>query len=246
MCLTLCWGVLTATGWVRRLTGHHALRTGHAMLAVFTLATGFIHAAAFAFLDDPFFTVLKLIVPLADGGTVRHALGIAGFELMLAIAVTAGLSRSFKYLSWLRFHQLAYVAVGLTVVHSWIGAMANGHLAVVWIAGITVLAPTVTLAILRWLPPHRLIRIGLLDATPVGPPRQGHTLTMRVSVDNQRCRRYGICQSEAPEVFRLQEDGRLQYSRSPDPGLTEQVQAAARACPMRAIQLQGVEQGVDR
>ena len=52
MCLTLCWGVLTATGWVHRLTGRQALRGGHIVLATFTLATGLTHGLAFLLLDS--------------------------------------------------------------------------------------------------------------------------------------------------------------------------------------------------
>ena len=54
MCLTLCWGVLAATGWVRRGTGHQALRTGHVVLASFTLALGAMHMAwGSGFLTSP-------------------------------------------------------------------------------------------------------------------------------------------------------------------------------------------------
>ena len=242
MCLTLCWGVFTATGWVRRLSGHHALRGGHQMLASFTIATGVTHAAAFPFLDDIDFGLTKVLIPFADGGLARHALGIVGLELMVAIALTAGLHRTVKYLNWLRFHQLAYPAVAMTVVHAWFGAAANGNLSLLWLGGITLLAPALTLSVLRLMPPKHLVRIGLLDAPPVGPSKPGKAVVMRVSVDNQRCRRYGICQQEAPDVFQLREDGRLRYTRNPNAGQNDQAQAAARACPMRAIQLQGVDQ----
>jgi hypothetical protein len=40
---------------------------------------------------------------------------------------------------------------------------------------------------------------------------------LKVSVDNQRCHRYGFCQAEAPDVFQLREDGRLAYRRTPEP-----------------------------
>jgi sulfoxide reductase heme-binding subunit YedZ len=59
-------------------------------------------------------------------------------------------------------------------------------------------------------------------------------------VDNQRCKRYGICQAESPELFQLLADGRLHYVRDPDSGEHAGAQAAARSCPMRAIHLQEV------
>ena len=90
MCLTLCWGVLAATGWVRRFSGQDALRTGHVLLAAFTLATGTLHGLTFLFLEDDPFGVGALLLPFY--GHARHALGIA-LELLVAISVTAGLHR---------------------------------------------------------------------------------------------------------------------------------------------------------
>lgn len=253
MCLTLCWGVLTATGWIRRLTGHQAIRSGHMMLAAFTLATGLIHAVVFVLLREQSLSVAEVIVPFS--GKLRHTLGILGIEIMLAITVAVGLRRWLRYRNWLRFHQLAYVAVAMLVAHSWFGAIANGHLAVVWLGGITVLAPAVTLTVLRFLPPRLLIRAGLLVAAPAttGPQMSiiepaaaaangsANGRKVQVSVDNQRCKRYGICQAESPQLFQLMADGRLRYVRDPDTDSRAEAQAAARSCPMQAIQLQEVQ-----
>jgi sulfoxide reductase heme-binding subunit YedZ len=249
MCLTLCWGVLTATGWIKRLTGHQAIRSAHMILATFTLATGITHAIVFLLLREQGLDVFGIAVPFS--GRFRHALGILGLEIMVAITITTGMRRFIRYRNWLRFHQLAYVAVGMVVVHSWFGAIANGHLALLWLGGITVLTPAVTLTALRFLPPKLLIRAGLLAAAPattgtqlavVEPPPPGPRVgrKVQVSVDNQRCKRYGICQAESPQLFQLMEDGRLRYVRDPDTDSRAQAQAAARSCPMQAIQLQEV------
>ncbi|MBB4905006.1 ferric reductase-like transmembrane domain-containing protein [Actinophytocola algeriensis] len=249
MCLTLCWGVLTATGWIKRLTGHQAIRSAHMIFATFTLATGISHAIVFLLLREQGLDVVGIAVPFS--GTARHALGILGLELMVAITITTGMRRFIRYRNWLRFHQLAYIAVGMVVVHSWFGAIHNGHLALLWLGGITVLTPAVTLTALRFLPPKMLIRAGLLAAAPattgtqlavVEPPPPGPRVgrKVQVSVDNQRCKRYGICQAESPQLFQLMEDGRLRYVRDPDTDSRAQAQAAARSCPMQAIQLQEV------
>jgi ferredoxin/DMSO/TMAO reductase YedYZ heme-binding membrane subunit len=251
MCFTLCWGIFTATGWVRRVTGHQAIRSGHMMLAVLTLATGVTHAVVFLLLREQSLSITGISVPF--GGRVRHGLGILGLELMIAITLAVGLKRWVNYRRWLRFHQLAYAAFAMVVAHSWFGAIANGHLAVLWLGGITVLVPVVTLTVLRCLPPRWLIRAGVLGAAPatsaggtqeytIAPPAEanGYATRLRVSVDNQRCKRYGICQSESPELFRLMEDGRLRYVRDADNEELAGAIAAARSCPMRAIQLQEV------
>lgn len=62
-------------------------------------------------------------------------------------------------------------------------------------------------------------------------------LPMRVSVDNNHCELYAICQQEAPEVFDVGADGRLRYDAAPDPSQTRAVRQAARCCPMQAITL---------
>jgi sulfoxide reductase heme-binding subunit YedZ len=275
MCLTLCWGILTATGWIRRLTGLHAIRAGHMMLATFTIAAGMAHAVVFMLLREQGLSASGILIPFS--GRFRHTLGILGLELMIAIAMAVALKNVINYRRWLRFHQTAYVAVAMVVVHSWFGAIANGHLAVLWLGGVTVLAPAITLTALRLTPPSLLIKAGLLGAAPAAAPpmlseaipsnresasasrtgmrpaaRNGNRTGIRngistsngrkisVSVDNQRCRRYGICQAESPELFQLLADGRLRYVRDPETGNRAGAQAAARSCPMQAIQLQEV------
>jgi sulfoxide reductase heme-binding subunit YedZ len=58
---------------------------------------------------------------------------------------------------------------------------------------------------------------------------------LRVTVDNGRCHRYGICQGEAQGVFLLTSDGRLRYDSRPPTSERDHVLAAARYCPMQAI-----------
>jgi ferredoxin/DMSO/TMAO reductase YedYZ heme-binding membrane subunit len=250
MCLTLCWGIFTATGWIRRLTGHQAIRSSHMVLATLTVAFGFAHAIVFLLLREQGLDIVGISIPFS--GYARHGLGILGLELMIAIMLATSLKNLVNYRRWLRFHQLAYPAVAMVVVHSWFGAIHNGHLAVTWLAGVTVLTPAITLTALRLTPPSLLIKWGLLSAAPKAAPpsvieaspggvinqRNGRKIT--VSVDNQRCRRYGICQAESPELFQLLADGRLRYVRDPENGKRAGAQAAARSCPMQAIQLQEV------
>ncbi|MDQ7810901.1 ferredoxin [Amycolatopsis sp. A133] len=239
MCLTLCWGILTATGWIRRITGHQALRTGHVMLASFTLATAAVHGFGMLFLDEQVVVGTQVLIPFLNG-YVRHGIGILSFELMVAIVVTAGMHRFIRYRNWLRLHQTAYAAIALGVAHSWWGAWANGNFQLVWLAGITVLAPVIALTTARFLPVPVLVKIGLIgDAATVAPKQVGKSAPLKISVDNQRCHRYGFCQAEAPDVFQLREDGRLAYRQQPELARNLDVISAARACPMRAIQLEG-------
>lgn len=162
MCATLSWGVLVSTGWVHRISGRQATRNSHMVLATLALAFGAVHVLCFLFLTDVRFTATTLFVPLADG-LVRHTVGIVGFELVIAIAVSVAFQRHFRYRRWLFLHRLAYPAVGLLVVHSLLGAIANGHLEIVWLGGLTLLVPTVVLALLRFLPSRALTDVGLVE-----------------------------------------------------------------------------------
>jgi sulfoxide reductase heme-binding subunit YedZ len=163
MCLTLSWGILVSTGWVHRMTGRQATRNSHMVLATLTLAFGLIHVWSFLFLTDVHFTIVKLTIPMVNGGLFRHATGIVGYELMIAIAVSVGFQRYFSYRRWLFLHRFAYPAVALLVVHSFLGAMANGHLEVLWLAGLTFFVPMAVMAVLRFMPSRVLMGAGLVE-----------------------------------------------------------------------------------
>jgi ferredoxin len=63
---------------------------------------------------------------------------------------------------------------------------------------------------------------------------------MRVFVDPAKCADHGQCVFAAPEVFRLDENGKLLYESDPDadiPDLADKVEEAADVCPLQAISL---------
>lgn len=162
MCLTLWWGVFVSTGWVHRLSGRQATRSSHMVFATLAIAFGLLHVFSFYFLTDVHFNTADLFIPFVDG-FLRHTAGIIGFELMIAIALSVGFQRYFRYRKWLFLHRLAYPAVALLVVHSFFGAIANGHLEVLWLAGLTFLIPTIVIAILRFVPSRMLSEVGLVS-----------------------------------------------------------------------------------
>lgn len=69
---------------------------------------------------------------------------------------------------------------------------------------------------------------------------------MRILVDLNKCQSYGQCVYAAPSVFRFHGDEALEYQYAPDDGLREQVERAAAACPVQAITIGRVEDGVTR
>jgi ferredoxin len=66
---------------------------------------------------------------------------------------------------------------------------------------------------------------------------------MRIKIDLQLCQGHGLCQEEAPEVFRVVEvpgayDHVELIMTSPDESLREKVEAAVRFCPNRVLSLE--------
>ena len=59
-----------------------------------------------------------------------------------------------------------------------------------------------------------------------------------ISIDMDKCQHYGQCTFEAPTVFALNDDGKLEYVGDVDDALADQVEAAADVCPMQAIEIE--------
>ena len=62
---------------------------------------------------------------------------------------------------------------------------------------------------------------------------------MRVKVDFDLCQGHGVCEGEAPEVFELDDDGKLTVLQEEAPGeLREKVLQAKKYCPTMAISVE--------
>jgi len=62
---------------------------------------------------------------------------------------------------------------------------------------------------------------------------------MKVIVDLALCQDHGQCAIAAPEVFTINDDGRLEYDGSPDQAMRDYIEEAADVCPVQAILLEG-------
>ena len=60
---------------------------------------------------------------------------------------------------------------------------------------------------------------------------------MRVVVDLETCQDHGQCVFAAPDVFHLDEQGKLGYVPDPAEDLRDAVEEAADVCPLQAIRL---------
>lgn len=166
MCLTLTWGALTSMGWVNRFTGRQALRSGHMMLAMLTLAFAAMHIVSFLMMRIGPFTLEDVLVPFNSGGKFRHTMGIMAFEGMLLATLVVGLRRWMTYWRWLWVHRLAYPAFVFGIGHALLGASAQGDLEIWWLGGITLLVPAATIAFVRFMPAKALATTGLLEEVP--------------------------------------------------------------------------------
>ena len=58
---------------------------------------------------------------------------------------------------------------------------------------------------------------------------------IKIDVDMTKSQHYGMCVFEAPEVFKLNEDDKLEYVATADDSERANVEAAIDVCPMQAI-----------
>ncbi len=60
---------------------------------------------------------------------------------------------------------------------------------------------------------------------------------IKIDVDMSLCQHYGQCVFEAPEVFALNDDDKLEYVAEADESLRYNVENAVDVCPMQAIRI---------
>jgi ferredoxin len=62
-------------------------------------------------------------------------------------------------------------------------------------------------------------------------------MTIKVYVDMEKCQHYGQCVFEAPDIFRLNENDKLEYTAEADDSERANIEAAIDVCPMQAIMI---------
>ncbi|MFM1917221.1 MAG: hypothetical protein RJB01_736 [Actinomycetota bacterium] len=56
-----------------------------------------------------------------------------------------------------------------------------------------------------------------------------------ITVDMDQCQHYGQCCFEADDVFKLNDDGKLEYVKEVSDDRLADIESAADVCPMQAI-----------
>jgi len=60
---------------------------------------------------------------------------------------------------------------------------------------------------------------------------------IKVEVDMTKCQHYGQCVFEAPNVFKLNAEDKLEYVGEVEDSEADNVEAAVDICPMQAIRI---------
>jgi len=61
---------------------------------------------------------------------------------------------------------------------------------------------------------------------------------IKVTIDMDKCQHYGQCCFEAPDVFVLDENGKITYTAEVADDRRDDVESAADVCPMQAIEIE--------
>ena len=156
---TVVWGVLTATGAVRRAIRRETLIAGHMTMAVAALAFIVVHAAGNVFRPAAHLSVWSASIPFLHTSTAI-AFGVLGAELAVVTSVSVWFQRRLGYRTWHRLHWLGYPTYGLAIAHTLLaGSDVREWLIAIFLA-ITFLMVG-ALSVLRVLPATSSIRIRL-------------------------------------------------------------------------------------
>ena len=60
---------------------------------------------------------------------------------------------------------------------------------------------------------------------------------IKIDVDMHTCQHYGQCVFEAPKIFHLNDDDKLEYLAEADDSERANVESAVDVCPMQAIRI---------
>jgi sulfoxide reductase heme-binding subunit YedZ len=241
MWLTAVWGILLRGGRTR----HPAVYGVHMTAGLTALTLGAVHGAAQLAAPSGPVRVVDLFVPfLNSADRLGIGAGVLGLELAVAATLAVLAQRRLGAGRWQAVHTLTYAAFTLVVAH----ILVSGPDAATPAVWGTVFASWLFTLLLRLstTPLAARLRLGRGDreAAYRRPVRADRAVRQRpaggggeaaITVDATRCVRFGFCEREAPEMFRLRDDGRLAFRAAVPPGLVQAALRAAESCPARAI-----------
>jgi ferredoxin/DMSO/TMAO reductase YedYZ heme-binding membrane subunit len=230
--LAVIWGLVLRNGWAPTRLRHSTSYGLHQTCALLGLTLGVVHAASQLAAPGGTVTLLNEFVPFTHPfDPIGIGVGVIALEIFVATSLSVLIQRRLGYTRWRALHALTYVAFMLVVAHVLLSGTDVGP---AWVGGLVLIAWLST--VIMWVTSTgwaTRLRRDLLDRASA--QQRGHDVT--VNVDPKRCERFGFCEHEAPDVFRLRTDGRLAYRANVSPHETDAVIRAVGVCPARAISL---------
>jgi sulfoxide reductase heme-binding subunit YedZ len=249
--LTAVWGIVLRGGRVRR----PAVYSVHMIAGLTALTLGVVHGAAQLAAPSGPVRVVDLFVPFVNPvDPLGIGAGVLGLELTVAATLAVVAQRRLGAGRWQAVHSLTYVAFTLVVAHILISGPDTtapavwGAVIATWLFTLLLWFSTTPLAArLRFPrrggdPDIAYRRPGRADRAD-RPRMAGGGAEAAIAVDAARCVRFGFCEREAPDMFRLRDDGRLAFRASVPPGQVQDALRAAESCPARAIAISRADTG---
>ena len=225
-------GLAVRNGWAGTRLRHSTVHAAHGTCALLGLTLGIVHGAAQLAAPNGIVRVVDEVLPFVNPkDPVGVGAGALSLELFLAAAVSVPIRKRLGHARWRAVHTLTYAAFLLLTGHVLI---SGSDLGPVWLWGIVLAGGLVVVAL--WLGSTSVVgrvRGRMLDHAV----DRGRAQTLTVDVDAAKCQRFGFCEHEAPEVFRLQSNGRLAYRAHVPADGADRVIRAVEVCPARAIAL---------
>jgi sulfoxide reductase heme-binding subunit YedZ len=228
--LTIVWGLILRNGWASTRIRNSTAYSTHMTVALLGLTLGCVHAGAqLAAPEGPVRFVDEFVPFLNPVDPVGIGVATISLEIFIAATVSVTIQRKLGFSRWRALHTMTYVAFMLVVAHT---LLSGSDVGPAWVWSLVMLAWLSTVAL--WLTTTSWVRGALRNlATRMFGARRA--MDIAVDVDPVRCGRFGFCEHEAPDVFKLRSDGRLSYLAAVPSDQLEAVIRAMKVCPARAI-----------
>jgi len=225
-------GLAVRNGWAATRLRHSTIHGAHMMLALLGLTLGVVHGVAQLAAPNGIVRLVDEVVPFVNpSDPVGVGAGTLSLELLVAGALSLAVRKKLGHSRWRAVHALTYGAFILLSAHVLISGSDVGPR---WVWG-GVLAACLVVVVL-WLSSTAMVG-AIRRRFARRSVDRGRAQTLAIDVDAARCQRFGFCEHEAPEVFRLQGNGRLAYRANVPAAGAERVIRAVEVCPARAIAL---------
>lgn len=235
--LALLWaavvlGLVVRNGWASTRLRYSTVEAAHMTAAILGLTLAVVHAAAQLASPVGIVRLVDEAVPFVNpSDPVGVGAGTLALELFLAGALSVPIRKKLGHGRWRAVHALTYGAFILVSGHVLISGSDVGP---PWVWGGVLGACTIVVVL--WVATTPLV--GRLRGRLVRRSvERSQAQALVVDVDAARCQRFGFCEHEAPEFFRLQGSGRLAYRTHVPAAAADSVIRAVEVCPARAIAL---------